>query len=379
MRKARQQGSIVYDKRRDVWYYLHFDDEGVRRTRTLGHLSEIPTKAEAWAAVAKLKKTAPQTLPPDNGCSVSEIEKAYIVERLSTVRPETRRSLLSLLNCHVLPEWGSADIRNLKPRNVELWLRGLPLSPKSRVHIRNAMHALIDYAMWAGVMQCGVNPLSLVRVQGSTKRVRKPRVLTVSEFQKLTAELQEPVRTLAIVCACLGLRVSEGLGLRWSDVNWLEATIRIERACVRQRVDDCKTEGSRKTLSIGPELMQVLQSWRQGTQFPEPDAFLFASFVKLGRLPISYTEIRRELRRGAKAAGIGHLSTHSFRHSFRTWIESLGAPVGVQQRAMRHASVTTTLNLYGDALPEDLRQVHQKVSALALHPVIAESDCNRPK
>ena len=68
----------------------------------------------------------------------------------------------------------------------------------------------------------------------------------------------------------------------------------------------------------------------------------------------------------ARRSQVGHLSTHSFRHSFRTWIDSINTPVGVQQRLMRHASIVTTMNQYGDALSEDMRQAHEKVAALAL-------------
>jgi integrase len=41
-----------------------------------------------------------------------------------------------------------------------------------------------------------------------------------------------------------------------------------------------------------------------------------------------------------------------------------GAPVGVQQRLMRHADVRTTLNLYGDALT--MRSAQEKVVRLAI-------------
>jgi integrase len=369
--KRRQEGSVVFDKRRDVWNFL-YRDGGVRRTRTLGHVHEIPTRAAAWALVGQLNHEQIRSVPK-HGRTVKEVAELYDSERLSQLRPETRRVSLSHLRCHVLPKWGSIDLRSLKPRDVELWLRSLELSPKSCAHIRNLMHALVEHAQWSGLQEPGRNVIELVKVKGSTKRVRKPRSLTTSEFQALIRELKEPVRTLSIICACLGLRVSEGLGLRWSDIDWLSSTVAIERACVRQRVDECKTEGSRRNLTVAAELMAALQLWKQSSQFSEPESFVFASPVKLGKQPISYTEIRRELRRASAAAKIGHLSTHSFRHSFRTWLDSLGVPVGVQQRAMRHASVTTTMNTYGDALPDDLRRVHQQVSELALRA----SDCEK--
>ena len=94
--------------------------------------------------------------------------------------------------------------------------------------------------------------------------------------------------------------------------------------------------------------------------------FLFASPVKVGRLPYSYTGVWRELRRAAEAAGIGKLGTHAFWHTYRTWLDSIGTPVGVQQRLMRHSDIRTTMNQYGDALTDDMWQAHSKVVDLAL-------------
>jgi hypothetical protein len=38
-----------------------------------------------------------------------------------------------------------------------------------------------------------------------------------------------------------------------------------------------------------------------------------------------------------------------FRHTYRAWLDETGAPVGVQQKLMRHAHVSTTMDQYGNA------------------------------
>lgn len=93
---------------------------------------------------------------------------------------------------------------------------------------------------------------------------------------------------------------------------------------------------------------------------------MFASPVKLGRQPLSYTFVWETLSDAAAKAGIGHVSSHTFRHTHRTWLDSVGTPVGVQQKLMRHADIRTTMNLYGDAVTDDMRDAHQKVVRLAL-------------
>jgi integrase len=83
--------------------------------------------------------------------------------------------------------------------------------------------------------------MELVTIKGATKRLLQPRSLTVEEFHKFLAHLEEPVRTIALICVCFGLRISECLALKWSDIDWLNAKLHVQRSIVRQRVGDVKT------------------------------------------------------------------------------------------------------------------------------------------
>jgi integrase len=51
----------------------------------------------------------------------------------------------------------------------------------------------------------------------------------------------------------------------------------------------------------------------------------------------------------------------SFRHSYRSWLDETGAPLTVQKELMRHASIQTTMNIYGKAMADSKRQDHSKV------------------
>jgi hypothetical protein len=84
---------------------------------------------------------------------------------------------------HIVPKWGNSALSELQARPVEIWLTSLKLSPKSRSHIRSLISTLWDFAMWRGDVPTQRNPMELVTIKGATKRTRKPRSLTVDEFQ----------------------------------------------------------------------------------------------------------------------------------------------------------------------------------------------------
>ena len=125
--------------------------------------------------------------------------------------------------------------------------------------------------------------MELVSIKGVTKRVRKPRSLSVHEFKLLLGQFEHDLRFRAfvLVAVSFGLRISEALGLKWQDVDWLGKTIRIQRGVVKQIVDDVKSAHSARTMVCADELRDVLQLWRQSTEFSaEPIGCL----LRLGNL-----------------------------------------------------------------------------------------------
>jgi integrase len=47
--------------------------------------------------------------------------------------------------------------------------------------------------------------------------------------------------------------------------------------------------------------------------------------------------------------GLGRVGFHTFRHTYFMWLDETGGSVGVQQKLMRHAPVSTTMDQYGNA------------------------------
>ena len=195
-----------------------------------------------------------------------------------------------------------------------------------------------------------------------------------AQFHALLKALHEPFGTMALICVCLGLRISEALALRWSDVDWLGSKLSIRRGIVEQIVDDVKTEGSAKTFVLAGDLLDRLKSWKQASQFPGAEDWIFASPLKLGRLPYSYTGVWRELERAANVAKVGHLGTHAFRHTYRSWLDAVGTPVAVQQKMMRHADIRTTFNIYGDVVTDEMTTASSKVAQLAFQTNGAQTE-----
>jgi len=120
-------------------------------------------------------------------------------------------------------------------------------------------------------------------------------------------------------------------------------------------------------MPIDTEMLEVLKLWKQTTEFRSENDWVFASPSQLGRLPWSADSLNDAYVKAARGAGIGHVSTHSMRHTYRSWLDAVGTQVSVQQRLMRHADIRTTMNVYGSIVTNEMAEAGAKVAGLALN------------
>ena len=372
VRTRYQYGSLRLRKRErgpDVWEFRYYetDSQGERKRQSLIlgdrnlYVTETQARKATQALLLRLNEESPRA--EVEAATFGALLDRYVEKELSE-RYSTRKSHLSNIRVHIRPRWGEYPVDKMKPMAMEQWLHDLPLAPKSKTHVRGIMHLVFKCAERWGIVELGKNPVSLVRVKNASKRLKRPRVLDVAEYFELLKHLDEPHRTMVLVAQCLGLRVSEILGLQWGDFSFENRSVLVQRSVVGGRVDDVKTEYSKDDVSLDARLAEALLSWRAASFFPRDTDWVFANPVT-GR-PYHQESLRkRQLQRAAKLAGLGEdIGWHTFRHTYRSWLDETDAPMKVQQELMRHASIQTTMNVYGRAMTETKRRANSQVVGL---------------
>ena len=104
------------------------------------------------------------------------------------------------------------------------------------------MYRLFDKAMLWELLDVERNPMELVEVKGISKRKKRPHVLQVKDAWKILDVLAQPYRTIVLIALCFGLRISEILGLRWTDFDFKRSVFLIQRSAVGRRLNKLKTE-----------------------------------------------------------------------------------------------------------------------------------------
>ncbi|HYY72352.1 MAG TPA: site-specific integrase [Candidatus Bathyarchaeia archaeon] len=365
--KARKKGP-------DVWVLRYRenlpDGSKKRRSVVIGTAEEFPTESQARKAA--LSWLFSMNAEASNGTAVSfgAVIQRYLAEEI----PE-RFSTASRYRCwlknHVEPKWRDYPIEQIKPLLVEDWLKKLDLAPKSKSHLKNLMRVLFNAAMRWELIPYQHNPMTLVRVKDSSKRQREPKALTVEEFRKVLEYIPEPFRTMCIVAMCLGLRVSEILGLKWRDIDWDGLRLAVRQAYVYGNQGDVKTQASKRWMPLDRSLAERLRLHQASLPpLAKSSDWVFAN-PETGK-PYWPGRIQENwLVPAAEKAGLGRIGWHTFRHSHSTLLHALGVDLKVQQELLRHADIRTTMNIYTHAVPTRLRKANSKLVRLVLPAHVA--------
>lgn len=387
-----QQGSVQREKRRsgpDVWVFrwreTGTDGESKYRKAIVGTVDALANEASALKAAQALRMDANQQTPqaesgPD---TIAALVAHYRLKELAGERYgrksfSTRAGYESYLDNWILPRWGELKLEQVKPVVVEEWLDGIKRARGTKAKIRNLMSALFTHAMryeWADK-----NPIKLVRQ--SAKRERVPDVLELWEVQLLLSKLGVRERTLALLDAGTGLRVSELLALRWRDVDFKNLELNVTRSIWHQVIGDCKTEASAKPVPLDSYMAEDLLRWRRQSDYAGLDDYIFASETMRGKQPFWPDNLmKRHIRPVARRNGINkQIGWHTFRHTFGTLLKANGEDVKTVQELLRHANSRITLEVYTQAVTSHKRAAQSKVVRMmvpnlgetegALHPRI---------
>ena len=225
-------------------------------------------------------------------------------------RENTQSNYRGLFDNHIKPRWGTEFVQNVKPMAVEDWLETYPRSRQVKSHVRNLMHTLYQAAIrWEIVDR---NPVDLVRQ--TQKRLKTPRILTPAEFKALLETLVEPYKEMVITIACLGLRVSELVGLRWGDIDFRKPHDQNTAELCPGSDLSTKTEASEGTLPLDTDLAEMLLAHR--TLSPYSGRFGLCLCGGLGKGPLAGKYAPRPYQaRSGRRPEIGNIGWHSFRHS----------------------------------------------------------------
>jgi integrase len=358
-----------------VYHYYRTKSETGKRveaTVTIGAASRFPKEKDAWAEVER-RYLQPDSVQNKIGrVTFGELVENYRQKAFNKLGVTTQPITAHNLDDYLLPRWGSSFALDIEPDQIEEWLDALELANPTKEKIRRVMNVVYRRGQKSGLLPRTGDGNPVAFVTQSSKSSYKAVIVSPERAFRLMMELSEPSRTLVFLVAVTGLRISEALGLKWSDLDYERQMIHLRRVWVgNELVLRMKTDGAAAPVPLGELLADALQSWHRNTLYANPEDWVFPSTKMKGKTPLSASMMAKDkIRPAAIKVGVPlqpgqRFGFHNFRHSLATFLINKGKDVKTIQGLLRHAKATTTLDLYSQAIDASKLEA-QKDMALAI-------------
>jgi len=327
----------------------------VMRSTVLGSVNEFPKREARKKLEDRLRSINQGLHRPQSMVRFGEYAHGdWWSLVLPTLKLSTQHGYRMVLRRHLLPFFGDLRLCDITRLDIQQFVAQRFRQDLAWQTVRNAwivLSSVLDSAVEFGYL--AVNPARGVKFPPQPPR-QGPAILTASAFARLLAHLQEPYKTMVTLAALTGLRIGEVLALRWQAVGLDSGTIRVSESVFQGQFQKPKSERSVRTIPIGPVARWLLENHRQRLVRLKPDDLVFPN-----RRSGAYREsnlLERVLKPASKAAGIGRVTWHQFRHVHASLLHDLGVPVKVAQQQLGHATVETTLNVYTHVVQDTHRK-----------------------
>ena len=196
-------------------------------------------------------------------------------------------------------------------------------------------------------------PLFKLSLPATKVTYKLPEILSSQEVEKIINAVNGiKHRTLLMVIYSAGLRVSEALNLKMSDIDSDRMTLHIR----------CAKGGKDRYVILSPVVYQALKDYWKVCKFK---GFVFPSRRNMDK-PLSAhqaSKIFQEAKRKAEVTKSGGI--HSLRHGFATHLLELGADIFAIKTLLGHASIQSTVR-YLDFVPHRHQNLVSPIDRLAL-------------
>lgn len=366
------------------------DASGIQRWRTVdgGIMAARKVRDELLA-----RRGREEVVAPNSRLRFGEAADAWLAGPVLDLRATTQAGYRSAVEQHLHPRYRQRRLESITADELAELVRDMRDEGKSEATIAAVLGALGRIYKFAArrLGFSGVNPTTLMLASERPKvsLAKRSPIFTPEQIEQTIAAATEPFRTVFIVAALTGARISELCGLTWEDISLddlddAEITFgfQVDRHGNRRPT---KTDGSARTVPIPRELAIVLGRHKRSSCDQRSDAFVFATCS--GR-PLGQRNVARALRKAQKQAAdedgqpafpvlhqtdadgepipapAGSVpSMHSFRHTVASRALLAGESVDEVAFLLGHRDATVTRVVYIREIA-DARRRHMRRSRM---------------
>ncbi len=294
--------------------------------------------------------------------SLQEFLEGWLVSIKATIRPGTWYQYEMTCRRHILPAFKNLKLNEVTAERIQVLYNAknkAGAGPRTVRVIHVVLHKALEHALKLGMI--GRNPTNAV----SPPRYQPDEMKFYDETQvnqlllAARGDRNEVLYHLAIVT---GMRQSELLALKWSDLDWQKKTLKVQRQLKRGDHENGyytspKTKAGKRSINLGAVTIthlrtcyerQRLDRLSAGEGWKENDLI----FPSTNGTPMDQSNLIKSFKRFLREAGLPEIRFHDLRHTAASLMLNHGIPPIIVSRRLGHSKVSITLDIYGHLMPE---------------------------
>jgi integrase len=261
-------------------------------------------------------------------------------------------------------------IENLSEKGINQKTGG-GLSPKTQSHYLSFISDVLSYACRLDLLQD--NPARRVKIQRAKRPEKK--IYTVEEAERFLELMQSeslPFQCFFLLAIYGGFRREELLGFEWSDIDFKNHVVTVNRASLYTKdlgvfTDVPKTKNSHRSIKLPDCIFPTLQRYK--IKQAERRLKLGDKWINSNRLfttwngkPQHPSCMPKTLKRFCNKNGLPYYGIHSFRHLNASLLITSGVDVRTVSASLGHSQTSTTLDIYSHTFEAVQAQASQAIA-----------------
>lgn len=302
-----------------------------------------------------------------------ELASLWLENYKTTVKPSTFENVRSKVEKMTEEHFDGLKLKKITVAYCQRVVIELSKTYVLYNHYLSVINRIFKYAVLMDILDS--NPFDKVIKPKSKQVQRKGNFLTKEELKEFLKLAQTATLSyffpLVHLMSYTGLRQGEALALKWSDIDFENKKITVDKTATRikekQTLQTPKTKNSKRVISIDPTTLSILKSWKKdqikiyfknGKHFEGDDNFIFtnerADWVHIHNF-IPY------FKRFVTDHGLKPITPHGLRHTHASLLFSAGVePKNISDR-LGHSTVQITLDLYTHITEEQRSDTVEKL------------------
>lgn len=306
-----------------------------------------------------------------NAKTFSEVWDMWLPIQRVNVKGSSLNTIKGIWKNHLEREFGDVYVNSVTPEHIQKFVNDCAENYRRYRPLINLLHRLIKFAIKRDYREH--DPFEKIIIPRKSKLPPKYKHNFYERdelelFLNAAKDYSLKYYCFFMILSNLGIRRGEAVGLKWSDIDWDNKQVHIQRTISFDEdgntdVNSTKSQAGDRILSLSDNLIEVLQEFYEKYDHESSEYIFHKSNGDHYANSSPETWIKNIYK---KDEDLRKITLHGFRHTLASLIYDSDTPVGPKdvQYLLGHSSPALALDIYTHITKKQKKNIKKSINEL---------------